>query len=57
MTEIELTPRFNSEKVKPAVSKDIAEELFVAIRKGMHGDFGLGDNVTGNRNPMNPFQN
>ena len=47
-TEIELTPRFNSEKVKlPAVSKDIAEELFGAIRKGMHGDFGLGD-VTGN---------
>ena len=41
----------------PAVSKDIAEELFGAIRKGMHGDFGLGDNVTGNRNPMNPFQN
>jgi hypothetical protein len=47
-TEIELTPRFNSEKVKlPAVSKDVAEELFGAIRKGMHGDFGLGD-VTGN---------
>jgi hypothetical protein len=47
-TGIELTPRFNSEKVKlPAVSKDIAEELFGAIRKGMHGDFGLGD-VTGN---------
>ncbi len=47
-TEIELTPRFNSEKVKlPAVSKDVAEELFGAIRKGMHGDFGLGD-VTDN---------
>ncbi|MGH9979552.1 MAG: PH domain-containing protein [Nitrososphaeraceae archaeon] len=47
-TEIELTPRFNSEKVKlPAVSKEIAEELFGAIRKGMHGDFGL-DDVTGN---------
>ena len=43
-----LTPRFNSEKVKlPAVSKEIAEELFGAIRKGMHGDFGL-DDVTGN---------
>jgi hypothetical protein len=41
-TEIELTPRFNSEKVKlPAVSKEAAEELFGAIRKGMHGDFGL----------------
>jgi hypothetical protein len=48
-TEIELTPRFNSEKVKlPAVSKDVAEELFGAIRKGMHGDFGLGDVATGN---------
>ncbi len=48
-TEIELTPRFNSEKVKlPAVSKDVAEELFGAIRKGMHGDFGLGDDATGN---------
>ena len=47
-TAIELTPRFNSEKVKlPAVSKEVAEELFGAIRKGMHGDFGLGD-VTGN---------
>jgi Bacterial PH domain len=47
-TEIELTPRFNSEKVKlPAVSKEAAEELFGAIRKGMHGDFGL-DDVTGN---------
>jgi hypothetical protein len=47
-TEIELTPRFNSEKVKlPAVSKDVAEELFGGIRKGIHGDFGLGD-VTGN---------
>ena len=47
-TEIELTPIFNSEKVKLlAVSKDVAEELFGAIRKGMHGDFGLGD-VTGN---------
>ena len=47
-TAIELTPRFNSEKVKlPAVSKEIAEELFGAIRKGMHGDFGL-DDVTGN---------
>lgn len=47
-TEIELTPRFNSEKVKlPAVSKEAAEELFGAIRKGMHGDFGL-DGVTGN---------
>ena len=43
-TEIELTPRFNSEKVKlPAVSKEPAEELFGAIRKGMHGDFGLDD--------------
>jgi hypothetical protein len=43
-TEIELTPRFNSEKVKlPAVSKEAAEELFGAIRKGMHGDFGLED--------------
>ena len=31
----------------PAVSKDVAEELFGAIEKGMHGDFGLGD-VTGN---------
>ena len=31
----------------PAVSKDVAEELFGAIRKGMHGDFGLGD-ATGN---------
>jgi hypothetical protein len=30
----------------PAVSKDVAEELFGAIRKGMHGDFGL-DEVTG----------
>ncbi len=48
-TEIELTPRFNSEKVKlPAVSKDVAEELFGAIRKGMHGDFGLGNDATGN---------
>jgi hypothetical protein len=47
-TAIELTPRFNSEKVKlPAVSKEVAEELFGAIRKGMHGDFGL-DDVTGN---------
>ena len=47
-TEIELTPRFNSEKVKlPAVSKEAAEELFGAIRKGMHGDFGL-DDGTGN---------
>lgn len=47
-TEIELTPRFNSEKVKlPAVSKEAAEELFGAIRKGMHGDFGLEDG-TGN---------
>lgn len=47
-TAIELTPRFNSEKVKlPAVSKEVAEELFGAIRKGMHGDFGL-DNVSGN---------
>jgi hypothetical protein len=47
-TEIELTPRFNSEIVKlPAVSKDVAEELFGAIRKGMHGDFRLGD-VTDN---------
>ena len=46
-TAIELTPRFNSEKVKlPAVSKEVAEELFGAIRKGMHGDFGL-DDVTG----------
>ena len=46
-TEIELTPRFNSEKVKlPAVSKEVAEELFGAIRKGMHGDFGL-DDATG----------
>ena len=43
-TEIELTPRFNSEKVKlPAVSKEVAEVLFGAIRKGMHGDFGLDD--------------
>ena len=61
-TEIELTPRFNSEKVKlPAVSKDVAEELFGAIRKGMHGDFGLrdvtGNVVVSNRNPTNPFQN
>jgi hypothetical protein len=32
----------------PAVSKDVAEELFGAIRKGMHGDFGLGNDVTGN---------
>ena len=31
----------------PAVSKEAAEELFGAIRKGMHGDFGL-DDVTGN---------
>jgi hypothetical protein len=31
----------------PAVSKDVAEELFSAIRKGMHGDFGLGNDVTG----------
>ncbi len=47
-TAIELTPRFNSEKVKlPAVSKEVAEELFGAIRKGMHGDFGL-DDVSGN---------
>lgn len=47
-TAIELTPRFNSEKVKlPAVSKEVAEELFGAIRKGMHGDFGL-DDVTDN---------
>ena len=47
-TEIELTPRFNSEKIKlPAVSKEAAEDLFGAIRKGMHGDFGL-DDVTGN---------
>ena len=47
-TAIELTPRFNSEKVKlPAVSKEVAEELFGAIRKGMHGDFGL-DDVTSN---------
>jgi hypothetical protein len=47
-TAIELTPRFNSEKVKlPAVSKEVAEELFGAIRKGMHGDFGL-DDGTGN---------
>ena len=47
-TAIELTPRFNSEKVKlPAVSKEAAEELFGAIRKGMHGDFGL-DDGTGN---------
>ena len=47
-TAIELTPRFNSEKVKlPAVSKEVAEELFGAIRKGMHGDFGP-DDVTGN---------
>jgi Bacterial PH domain len=46
-TAIELTPRFNSEKVKlPAVSKEVAEELFGAIRKGIHGDFGL-DDVTG----------
>ncbi|MGC2308088.1 MAG: PH domain-containing protein [Nitrososphaeraceae archaeon] len=46
-TEIELTPRFNSEKVKlPAVSKEAAEELFGAIRKGMHGDFGLGDGTS-----------
>ena len=30
----------------PAVSKEAAEELFGAIRKGMHGDFGL-DDVTG----------
>ena len=47
-TEIELTPRFNSEKMKlPAVSKDVAEELFGAIRKGMHGDLGV-DDVVGN---------
>lgn len=47
-TAIELTPRFNSEKVKlPAVSKEVAEELFGAIRKGMHGDLEL-DDVTGN---------
>ncbi|MGC1135184.1 MAG: PH domain-containing protein [Nitrososphaeraceae archaeon] len=46
-TEIELTPRFNSEKVKlPAVSKEAAEELFGAIRKGMHGDFGLDDGTS-----------
>ena len=31
----------------PAVSKEAAEELFGAIRKGMHGDFGL-DDGTGN---------
>jgi Short C-terminal domain len=48
-TEIELTPRFSSEKVKlPAVSKDVAEELFGAIRKGTHGDFGVGNDATGN---------
>jgi hypothetical protein len=48
MTDIELTFRFHSEKVNlPGVSKEIAEELFGAIRKGMHGDFGLGDG-TGN---------
>jgi hypothetical protein len=46
-TEIELTPRFNSEKVKlPAVSKEAAEELFGTIRKGMHGDFGLDDGTS-----------
>ena len=46
-TEIELTPRFNSEKVKlPAVSKEAAEELFGAIRKGMHGDFGLDEGTS-----------
>ena len=49
MTEIELTPRFNSEKVKlPTISKDVAEELFGDIRKGVHGDLGLGNDATGN---------
>jgi hypothetical protein len=59
-TEIELTPRFNSEKVKlPAVSKEAAEELFGAIRKGMHGDFGLddgtGDLVVQQQRPDDPI--
>lgn len=45
-SEIELTPRFNSEKVKlPAIAKDIAGKLFLMIRRGLNGEFGFGYGV------------
>jgi hypothetical protein len=38
-SEIELSPRFNSDKLLlPAVSKGVAEGLFSMIRKGISGD-------------------
>ena len=45
-SEIELTPRFESDKIKlPAVSKKIADQLFGIIRNGISGDYGLDHNV------------
>lgn len=47
-SEIELTPRFNSEKVKlPAIAKDVAKKLFHMIRRGLNGEFGFGYGVAG----------
>jgi len=42
-SEIELTPRFNSEKVRlPAIPKDVAKKVFHMIRRGLNGEFGYG---------------
>jgi len=42
-SEIELTPRFNSEKVRlPAIAKDVAKKVFHMIRRGLNGEFGYG---------------